>query len=653
MGGRQALALMLTVFMILTLLLTLTSLSSTLALSQETHSWSRSTWVLLPAVVENPSGYSGTLVNATLTLSYPGTGQVVVYNGTGMATGSTLYSMKMAFAVAMIYAGLNWRSYNLIIHLNFTGPVSGPSGSFAIMLATYALATGISSEPLHRYAITGAVSPSGLSGPVGGLEYKCMAASEGHVSIMYPIGDLVSGSEYCSNVSSLPVSGIMNVLASVYNIMEPTPSLNITLAPFQAVMKNVSEQFINSTNGLLDYLNGHLSRLDGNKVLLSNATAFVNTSHEDLSLALRYLDSLPYASASYAFNAYYYALAANYTLWAYESHQEGVSVTQPLIKIANNVSSYVTGLLSNLTSYERPSASLSYYELLATAAARMADALYYSQYVSYLTQEPVNIDDAYVLAYYTALAKARIPSALGWIETAKALSHEPPNITLGLLNSTAAALEAYTNLTVSYASSLIEYYASQFESIGDVSAAQELLAMESDLQYLFSLGQKLANGSNLLGAIGAFQDALTQSLQIIFIEATQSFSTPSISSRVISSYADELVHEYDVISSALLMRSLPSYVDSAYMNYARTLMNVDPQSAIYIMETAVVDSLSWYLGSISYSSAAPAVVVMPSEAIEEGVPTTYYVSIALASAALGALLTAAIALWYYKRSYAS
>jgi len=76
------------------------AVAAPLALAQGL-SWTRETWVLLPAVY----GTQGMVTNVTVTLTYPGTGQVSVTDNSGQVGSSTLYSVEMAYMVAMAYAG--------------------------------------------------------------------------------------------------------------------------------------------------------------------------------------------------------------------------------------------------------------------------------------------------------------------------------------------------------------------------------------------------------------------------------------------------------------------------------------------------------------------------------------------------------------------
>jgi len=140
MSGRRGLALLLVIMVVASL-----AAASALARpsrAQPVSSWSRSAWILLPAV----EGTSGVVTNATVTLSYPGTGKVTVTDNSGPAQPSTLYSIDTAFMVAMTYAGLDWRYYNLNVHINVSGQISGPSGSFGVLLAVYSLATGLTAR---------------------------------------------------------------------------------------------------------------------------------------------------------------------------------------------------------------------------------------------------------------------------------------------------------------------------------------------------------------------------------------------------------------------------------------------------------------------------------------------------------------------------
>ena len=612
--------------------------------------WSRSAWILLPAVVESPGKLSGTVVNVTITLSYPGTGAVVVHNGTGLVSGSTLYSMEMAYLVAMTYAGLNWESYNLTVYMNYTGPVTGPSGSFGVMLATYALASGLNTSALHKYAITGAVSPSGLAGPIGGLQYKCEAASALGLGIVFPVGDLVSGLTYCRSAKAVPVAGIVNASRSVLGAYNVTLSMEApAIGGFDEVMRSVAEEFIGNATAISRSVLQGLATMRGNPSLYSEAISYLNASKTDLKYAEAYLESLPYAAASYAFTAYVNSLAANLTLWAYEAYSRGASVSQLFYSINSSIAEEASALLGDLQNMSRSTSSLVAYEMMATAAARLADAMYYAQYAAEVSSlMSNNVSEVYMPAFYAAMGEARVASAVGWIKAAEAAENLSPRVTPELVEATSYMLAKYANVSVSYADSLINYYASQLEGVGGVVVAQELLEMESDLNYLLSVGLTLYNESRYVDSIGVFDDALTNALDVIFIEQTQSFNlTP-----VISAYERELTSEYNLIAAALAKRGLFSPLDLQYILYAQTLTRSDPQDAIYIMETAVIDELSWYLGTIGLSQAAPTSLtitqtVSPATGANSLATT---MALVLVSIALGATIAAGVAAWSYRRS---
>jgi uncharacterized protein len=631
MSGRRGLALLLVIMVIASL-----AAASALARpsrAQPVSSWSRSAWILLPAV----EGTSGVVTNATVTLSYPGTGKVTVTDNSGPAQPSTLYSIETAFMVAMTYAGLDWRYYNLNVQINVSGQISGPSGSFGVLLAVYSLATGLNSTYLHDYAITGAASPSGLSGPIGGLSYKCEAAQEDGLGIVYPVGNL-GGIVLCNDSEQVPVAGIVSALAKVLKAYRFNVSLSVQpLPPFNSAMEEVADGFINSSRAVIGSLG-----LQGLPAPVSGEVeSFVNNSQQDLELAQRYLTSTPYAAASYAFTAYIDALAANYTVWAYRVYASGGSLQGFFSGQANEVASEATSALSRLTNYSNASYGLAYEELLATAFARLADSLYYAGYASSASQG-INISLAYVPAYYLGVAKARIESAVGWVAAANATRGLGPLLSPGLVSSTAEALGSFTDTAINYADSLINYYVQQFESIGDIAEAQALQSMEGDLNFLVKEGDQLLSQGYYVASIGVYEDALTNALNIIFIESGN-FSNPA----VVGPYVRELEAEYSLLGSALSMRGLGSSLDSSYMSYAETLLPTDPQDAIYIMETAVIDELAWYLGAISYGGA-PA-----TQQQGAGQSPVLTAALVLAAMALGATAVAAASLWSYKKYVAS
>lgn len=622
------------------IMVVLLSLASGLSVTsaQGIEQWSRTTWVLLPAV----EGTSGVVTNATVTLSYPGSGQVVVTDNTGPAGSSTLDSMRMAFMVAMTYAGLNWQFYNLNVHINVSGQISGPSGSFGVMLAVYSLATGVDDSYLHRFAVTGAVSPSGLSGPIGGLQYKCEAASADGLGIAYPVGNLVNSSLECNNSLQVPLAGIAQALHELLNAYPFSLNVSVSQLPgFSSVMSSVAQGFISNSTRIIEGLS---SANVADQAVAQEVDTYVNSSLQDLQLARKYLSSIPYAAASYAFTAYIYALAANYTEWAYEYYKRGLSVSSFFTSEASKISGYATSMISSDANLTNSTYTLAFAELMATAFARLADSLYYASYASSIAgQVGNNVSEAYVPAYYLAVAYARLASAEGWVEAARESGPSGPSVSSLFISTTAEAAGKFTDAAIQYADSLINYYVQEFESVGDVAEAQVLQSMESDLNFLVSEGDQLLSNGYYLAAIGVYEDALTNALNIIFVE-TQSFTVP----QVIGSYAKELELEYSMLASSLAKRGLGSSLDASYMSYAGTLMSSDPQDAIYIMETAVIDELVWYLGSLAYSSSYPVSPIVSAAPSLAGL-----IAVVLAAVAVGATGAAAFGLWYYKRHLAS
>lgn len=605
-------------------------------------SWTRETWVLLPAVY----GTQGMVTNVTVTLTYPGTGQVSVTDNSGQVGSSTLYSVEMAYMVAMAYAGLNWRNYNLYVHFNVSGPIEGPSGSFGVMLAVLALATGLDVNSLHHFAITGAVSPSGLSGPIGGLQYKCEAAASEGLGIVYPVGNMPSASGGCNDSRAVPVAGVVQALSEVFGAYPYTMNVSVP-APrqFNEVMVNVTDYFIEDTVSALQQVSSSASLLRGSGSFLRyQVERFVNESERDLAMAREYLASMPYAAASFAFTAYVNALAANYTLWALRVSNSGGSLAGFLKSQASDLYSRASAMMANAELYANRSYSLTFAELMATAFARLADSLYFSSYAASLASQ-VNVTGVYVPAYYLALAKARILGAIGWLMAANATVDEGVNLTPALVAATAEAVGGYADTVLNYAGALISYYVQQLESIGDVADAEALQAMENDLRFLVNYGDSLLSQGQYLAAIGVYEDALTNALNVIFVESG------SFSSRAVNlAYAAELNSEYAVLAAALARSGLLSSLDSAYMSYASALLPSDPQDAIYIMETAVIDELSWYLGLIQYGQAQPEVI---SQIISPSSGLVGTVVIALAALAAGATLAASVALWSYRRTLRS
>ncbi len=549
--------------------------------------WSRSTWLYLPAVEGNNSG---TVINTTVTLSYPGNGQVTVVDN-GQVQSSTLYSMQMAFMVAMLYAGLDYNNYNLKVFINTSGTISGPSGSFGVMLATYGLATGLNTSILHNYAITGAVSPSGLSGPIGGLSYKCSAASSHNLTIAFPIGNLATGgASYCNRF--IPVPGIVMASNAIYKTTPYNISINVTKdKKFELAMQNASKNFINKSYIILRQVNSTINIISNQSVLILNLMQMINYTETNLKLAHNLLNMDPYASASYAFTAYYNALTANYTIWLYKlSLKSGNYITNFINNVTQSVINQANLLESKLLNNTNLNTLYSQ-ELMATAFSRIADAIYNAEYTKSVSS---SINTSLItIAQNLAYSEARIESAISWANAAILSNSTPPFIVPELIISTANAASSFTITAINYANSLINYYISQYTSVGDIAEAQLLSAMENNLNYLISYANNLLSKGYYTAAIGVYEDALQNSLNIIFVITGTNY--PLITMQ----YANELQNEFNLITAELASKGLQNSIDNSYMKYASQIINTSPASALNIMETGVVDSIIWYLGELS------------------------------------------------------
>jgi hypothetical protein len=255
-----------------------------------------------------------------------------------------------------------------------------------------------------------------------------------------------------------------------------------------------------------------------------------------------------------------------------EVSDSGGSLAGFLTSQASDLYSRASAMMASAELYVNRSYSLTFAELMATAFARLADSLYFSSYAASLASQ-VNVTGAYVPAYYLALAKARILGAIGWLMAANATVDEGVNLTPALVAATASAVGGYADTALNYAGALISYYVQQLESIGDVADAEALQAMENDLKFLVNYGDSLLSQGQYLAAIGVYEDALTNALNVIFIESG------NFSSRAVNlAYAAELSSEYAVLAAALARSGLLSSLDSAYMSYASALLPSDPQT---------------------------------------------------------------------------
>jgi hypothetical protein len=299
---------------------------------------------------------------------------------------------------------------------------------------------------------------------VGGLEQKLRAAAAGNITLIYAPGvqrDLF-------NYTSVNVRGVYTIydlgyaqrsegLSDVYQLVNTT----------QLLFKSVYENLSSTASAVLSELES-----------LNWSSEYTATAREKLREAgLVAEQGKYYVAASLAYSALVSAEISR-LLYTYETRSGGVlevvnKTASSVLAIASIVKSEITSLLEDAA--KSGLVDPVYLDLLITAYARASEAEEYARAASRL------VGDLDALITSTAVAKARVLSAYGWLTAA---------------NSTRSALKPYRLVNVSnivYLSKLARGFLSEHleylsllgftasTSLSETSSISELLEVFSAL----------------------------------------------------------------------------------------------------------------------------------------------------------------------------
>ncbi len=565
----------------------------------------------LVAVVEG-NRPRGTLIPASVNISYPGTGHITVTAG-GSIDEITVASTVLAVKLASLLAGRDWRLYNYTVVFQTDSGIGGPSGSVMIALVVYTMLSGSpSAGDYEGFVVTGAISPEGLASSVGGVEYKCEAAEEANITLYYPLVNTTSRlMDECS--VGVPYTGLYNLTALIYGVPEPDGGSTAFTLPesFNETMAEAARRMASLAVDLVE-----------NASSLGAPDDAVGSVREMVNRSLSIVDSHPYASASLAFTSllqayrlYYYTLAVG---------SESVDEARRMLdREAERIESELSFIESQLAGMES-NGSVYYVEFLATAYTRLAAARA-SLYSYYNYSE----DSAYLLDYAVpelAHAAARIYSIREWIHSANASRLDRPVLSDRDVERLSIVVSDYVSSSAAYAKSLAEYIVETY------GRSKDILVYTGIIDSLLSKAEEYMNESNYVAAIGFYREVLSQSLSMMFKSSLSIYGGPL---EIYDDYYNELVVVYSLASSNLLARGLTPGLAPAYYDYSLVLWgNGDRSSALQMMEEAVVSALVWSMLALStgWSGTGTVEVVTPPPG---ATPTATVVAVALAAFAVG------------------
>jgi len=602
------------------ILITLTILSY-VGVAQQQDQSVLTGWVMVPAV---EGGGRGSLVNVTVTIVIPGSGVIRVVGERGEATvgGTTRASMTMAVKTGSLYAGYHWGSLDATVRIGTSEEVEGPSGGFAVALLTYLMLVTHSNIKLEGFAVTGAISPDGLSSRVGGVDVKCNVAQNAGYTLILPLANVPDVGPQCR--SMVAVGGLFSGLRSVRGTPDAIIAVSYPLpGGFNRSMREAAQRYIGESERLLGELRG--SRLPWT----------LDWVEGNISRAREVVDRHPYAAASFAFVAYVTAVQSQYYLLLEE---RGAQWARSEV---SSLRSEVERLKIELDS--KPRSGSSYYlEFLATAYSRLADANTTLQSVESMIGRGYTVGD---IALNLGFAKARLDTVRTWISIAESLRGEKPVIGEGLVGILASAFSDYVRSSVFYASELVKYMVRVY-NLPEREATSLRIYLETVEGLLGRADSEISKG-NHLAALGFYREALSKSLSRIFVPPGV------VRNDIVDGYIRELSNLQSLLAASIVSSGFVSGLAPAYVDYAIVRYKLgDLISSLGLLEEAVASTILWY--TLLLKTASPTGVITgvtpPAQPIVPGAPRSnadtlnYSITVALAIL-LSFLLGITISTW--------
>ncbi len=433
---------------------------------------------MIPAVTETSEGMRGVTANLTVTVEYPGSGEV--YFSTSPLTEIDMQgAARTAALTAATLLGVDPFSYNYYFSIKAdTMIVGGPSAGLAMTIGVMAC---LLNKTVPSYvSMTGMVNPDATVGPVGGIPEKLEAAAERGVKLfLIPAGQEVSYVERivkrklgwlivyearreAVNVTELgeklgvkvvPVATVRQAAEIVLgvNISQPSP-YNLSLPePTAEVVRSWVKELLNMYD--------ELPEKPSSAVQLANE-------------AKRLSSSAPYVAASYAFAALVRATAASYA----NRLDELMKDASELVEKACNE----TGRMKAI--------DVADVEALVAARLRALEAKDALEKAAHYYQEG-DYEDA---LGYAAYAKCRALTALLWLELIGTRTTGMKVSEKDLLTTSSALLSEARSVT-SYAAALLKDIGASSSRLDDAFKYLDMAenALRHD-DYYGSIGASLA-----------------------------------------------------------------------------------------------------------------------------------------------------------------
>ena len=452
--------------LVLVLIVTVNAIASnTINAYSERDSFKRTVSILVPAVTQTEKGLVGVVSNLTVTVEYPGSGNVYV-----STMPLTQIDMQASARTAAIVAStlLGYNPLTLDFYVSMKSPaitIGGPSAGAAMTAAMVAALGGFQIN--HSVMLTGMINPDGTIGPVGGIKEKLEASAKvGAKVFLVPVGQTMVyeqkieykkiGPFVFQTVKKIPVNvveygnslGVKVIeVSNIVDVVKYVLGANIQYVNLSAEEPIASDAVRHALSKQINYFKNEFDKIKQTLTNVPSSLANMVSEAEKLMSEAEELEKrgLTYSAASKAFQAVY---TIDYARLMLNYENTGNKALEEAYREANSTMESVRSFLQNVKPEKLSDIGVliaSHYRLyLAQKFLKRAGKLY----------SQGNVEDALFDIVY---AKWRAITAKLWANA------------LGLGEARLPSLEAvekYSQTIVYEASSVVAYAASLLEDIG-------------------------------------------------------------------------------------------------------------------------------------------------------------------------------------------
>ncbi|MGC8753065.1 MAG: S16 family serine protease [Fervidicoccaceae archaeon] len=210
-------------FYLFTILIVLAPASAT-ASAPITFNYNYLISIHLPALAVSSEG-GGVLTNLTVTIAYPGSGQVY-FSSDPVTEMDTQSSARTAVLVAANYLGIDYRKYDYFFSMKSPSLIIGGPSASAVMTVGVVAAI-LNATVRNDVAMTGMINPDGTIGPVGGIPDKLQAAAQaGYKIFLVPVGQLVVTEQQLISQTT-PFGTVYRTVTKTVNLTQLGDSLGV------------------------------------------------------------------------------------------------------------------------------------------------------------------------------------------------------------------------------------------------------------------------------------------------------------------------------------------------------------------------------------------------------------------------------------------